>query len=212
MQKKWTIKEIKEGFERFYKKYGRLPLAPEIDQTEYLPSCRQIQRRFGGLEKLRVLLGYRDTHFGRGKHRSKIAKRSNLKGRETEIKLEKMLREKFHEVFVHTEKVFDYSTKNRVDFFIYSPDGNFGIDVFYTSTMKDLQKNVNIKIDKYKKFPYKLFLVVANSNFNQRELNEYSKNKKKVLPKNFSIVTLETFLKIIKNKRSYPDPLTKKNF
>jgi len=77
----------------------------------------------------------------------KIATRSNIKGRDTELALEKILREKFGEVFVHTERIFDNS-KNRVDFYIYSPSGNIGVDIFYTETMDDLFKNINIKIDK----------------------------------------------------------------
>lgn len=127
-KEKWTIKKIKEGFERFLGEHGRLPIAPEIDQLEYLPSSRQIQRKFGGLEKLRETLNYKDVHFGRGDYRSKIASRVNLKGREIELQLEKILRNKFHEVFIHTERIFD-DTKNRVDFYVYSPDEDFGKSV-----------------------------------------------------------------------------------
>ena len=148
----WTVEKIMEGFKKFELEFGRLPTAPEIDKLSYLPSSRQIQRKFGGLEKLREVLGYKDTNFGRGDYRTKIALRVNKKGRESEIELEKLLRNKFGEVFVHTERIFDDS-KNRVDFYVYSPDGNFGIDVFYTGTIQDLQKNINLKIDKYLKFP-----------------------------------------------------------
>lgn len=206
MREEWTTEKIKEGFNRFLREHGRLPIAPEVDRLEYLPSSRQIQRKFGGLEKLRAVLGYKNTHFGRGEYRSSIASRVNKKGREIEIELEKILRKKFHEVFVHTERIFDNS-KNRVDFYVYSPDGNFGIDVFYTDTMRDLQKNINLKIDKYKKFPQQLFLVIANPNFKQEDLDSYSQTKKKELPPIASIITLETLLKSISQKRSYVNPL-----
>lgn len=209
MNEEWTIEKIKEGFERFKIENNRLPTAPEIDQLDYLPSSRQIQRKFGGLEKLRTVLGYQDTHFGKGAYRSEIANRVNTKGRNAEISLEKILRKKFQEVFVHTERIFDDS-KNRVDFYVYSPDGNFGIDVFYTETMRDLQKNINIKIDKYQKFPHQLFLVVGNTDFEQKELDEYMISKKKALPQNTTITTLNTLFEIIKNMRSYPDPLIAK--
>jgi len=195
-----------EGFKKFELEFGRLPTAPEIDKLSYLPSSRQIQRKFGGLEKLREVLGYKDTNFGRGDYRTKIALRVNKKGRESEIELEKLLRNKFGEVFVHTERIFDDS-KNRVDFYVYSPDGNFGIDVFYTGTIQDLQKNINLKIDKYLKFPSQLYLVVANPDFIQERLNIYSKNKRKVLPANTTILTMKTLLDLIKNKRSYNNPL-----
>jgi len=202
----WTVEKIMEGFKKFELEFGRLPTAPEIDKLSYLPSSRQIQRKFGGLEKLREVLGYKDTNFGRGDYRTKIALRVNKKGRESEIELEKLLRNKFGEVFVHTERIFDDS-KNRVDFYVYSPDGNFGIDVFYTGTIQDLQKNINLKIDKYLKFPSQLYLVVANPDFIQERLNIYSKNKRKVLPANTTILTMKTLLDLIKNKRSYNNPL-----
>ena len=115
MNEQWTVEKIKEGFDRFWSENNRLPTAPEIDQLDYLPSSRQIQRKFGGLEKLRTVLGYEDTHFGKGAYRSEIANRVNTKGRDTEISLEKILREKFQEVFVHTERIFDDSKNKSSD-------------------------------------------------------------------------------------------------
>lgn len=209
MRSIWTIEKIREGFEKFHHEHGRLPIAPEIDRLDYLPSSRQIQRAFGGLEKLRSVLGYEETNFGKGKYRSQIAFRTNKKGREVELELEKILREKFNEVFVHTERIFDNS-KNRVDFYIYSPSGNFGIDVFYTDTLRDLQNNINIKIDKYLNFPHQLFLVVANSKFLQEQLNLYSRDKKKKLPSNVLILTMETLLIQLDTKEAYLDPISNK--
>lgn len=209
MRSIWTVQKIKEGFERFEREYGRLPTAPEIDRLKYFPSSRQIQRKFGGLEKLREALGYKDTNFGRGDYRSKITLRVNKKGREIELKLEKILRNRFNEVFVHTERVFDNS-KNRVDFYIYSPDGNFGIDVFYTDTIHDLQNNINLKIDKYLKFPNQLYIVVANPNFAQEDLDKYSKEKRKPLPANIAVFTMKTLLGLVSIKTAYDDPLIQK--
>ena len=205
MKNACTIENIKQGFERFLSEYKRLPTSPEIDKLDYLPSSRQIQRKFGGLEKLREQLGYEDTHFGKGSFRSEIGTRSNVRGRDTEIALEKILREKFGEVFVHTERIFDDS-KNRVDFCIYSPDGIFGIDIFYTETMKDLQKNVNLKIDKYINFPHKLFFVVGNDNFTQGDLDEYSSLKIKSLPAGVEIINLKSLYLIIKSMGAYKNP------
>ena len=206
MREIWTIEKIKEGFERFKNEHGRLPRAPEIDKLEYLPSSRNIQKRFGGLARLRSELGYSDVHFGKGVFRSDIATRVNIRGRKAELALEKVLRGKFGEVFVHTEKFFE-SSKNRVDFYVYSPDGNFGIDVFYTETMKYLQSNINIKMGKYRDFPVELFLVVANKSLRQDDINRYANAKLNPLPNTTKIVTMETLLALLKSRESYPDPL-----
>lgn len=206
MKTSWDLNLIKKGFDLFLKQNGRLPTSPEIDNLDYLPSSRQIQRKFGGLEKLRSDLGYEDVHFGKGKFRSAIAKKSNIKGRESEIKLEKILSNLFHEVFVHTEKIFD-DTKNRIDYYIYSPSGDFGIDIFQTGTIKDLQKNVNVKLSKYKNFSKELYFVVDNSLFSQKDLNDSSESKKYPLPKNIKLVNIDTLLNIVKSKEVYINPI-----
>lgn len=134
----WTCEKIKESFERFISENNRLPTAPEVGTTKYLPSSRYIQLKFGGLKKLRTELGYSENNFSSGTNRSLIAKRVNIRGRRTEVDLETMLINNFGEVFVHSEKIFN-QYKTRVDFYIYTPDGNFGVDIFYPDSMRTLQ-------------------------------------------------------------------------
>jgi hypothetical protein len=155
---------------------------------------------------LRTQLGYKDSHFGKGRFRSKIANRVGSRGRDVELKLEKILQQKFGEIFVHTEKIFDTS-KNRVDFYIYSPSGNFGIDIFYPETTNSLRSNINIKMGKYYNFTHPLFFVVANRFFKQEDLDKYTNSKIKPLPKTTKVITLKTLSNILKDKRVYPNPL-----
>lgn len=273
---KWDKEKIKEGFENFYKENGRLPTAPEVDNLDYLPSSRTIQRSFGGLQKIRKDLGYEDinletlgqskkiqsiikkdlsgsfekfyrennrlptitdidkidyfpstgeldkrykgidivrktlgydnTNYNKGSYRSALVKDINKRGRKTELFLEKILKDKFHEVFVHTEKIFDNS-KIRVDFYIYNKTNNFGIDVFYTTTIKNLLKNINVKLDKYVNFKEELFFVVGNDIFNQEEIDLRVAQKDKKLPDNIKVINLNTFLNIINEKEHYNNPL-----
>jgi hypothetical protein len=206
MKSPWTAEKIKEGFDRFIKENGRLPKSLEVDEVDYLPTRKLIERNFGGLEKIRRELGYLDTHFGRGKFRSEIAHKVNVSGRNIELTLEKLLKNKFGEVFVHTEKIFD-NTKNRVDFYIYSPSGNFGIDVFGTDTMYNLQSNINVKLNKYSGFKEKLFFVVASDSFSQADLDTYMIKKTKVLPKNAKIITIKSLGQVLSDIKAYPNPL-----
>ena len=203
----WTTQAIRDGFERFHREQGRLPTALEIDATPYLPSSRFIQYKFGGLEKLRGLLGYSDTHFGKGAFRSEIANRVNKRGRLAEIGLESLLRNRFGEVFVHGEKIFDTS-KNRVDFYVYCPDGNFGIDVFCADSMRTLQSSVNIKMGKYLNFTEKLYFVVLHETLKQPELDRYIKAKRRTIPSNVQLVTLDTLIDLFRTLKAYPNPLS----
>src|SRR3989338_7377681 len=202
----WTAEKIKEGFDRFIKEKGRLPKSLEIDESDYLPNRKFIERNFGGLEKLRGELGYRDTHFGKGKFRSEIAHRVNISGRNIELNLEKLLKNKFGEVFVHTEKIFD-NTKNRVDFYIYSPSGNLGIDVFGTDTMFNLQSNISAKLNKYSGFNERLLFVVASNSLSQVDLDTYMMKKTKIIPKNAKIITIQSLEQAVSQMKAYPNPL-----
>jgi len=202
----WTKEKIKAGFDTFRRERGRLPTAPEIDTLDYLPSSRLIQQKFVGLESLRFSLGYDECHFGKGDYRSKIANLVNNRGRDSERKLENILRVRFGEVFVHTKKTFG-NTKNRVDF-VYSPSGNFGVDVFYPETLQSMQNNVNIKVPKYRDFDEKLYLVVSNPNIEQTELYKYLLHKKKPHPRNIVFLTLASFLIKLENLKAYPNPLS----
>jgi hypothetical protein len=167
----WETKQIKEGFDRFIGLHGRLPTADEIDSLVYLPSSRQIQRRYGGLMKLREQLGYEDTHFGKGDHRSRIQKSSRVRGNEAEIKMYKWLVNKFGEPFVHSEKEYG-DLRNRADFLIYAEGITIGIDVFATDTLKTLRKNVDIKAKKYINFPKNLPLlfIAWGSDFSDEDI------------------------------------------
>jgi hypothetical protein len=202
----WTRDKIKQAFERFFRENNRLPTALEVDTTDDLPSSRHIQREFGGLKKLRAELGYTDCDFGTGIHRSQIAHRVNHRGRDSEIDLETKLRDRFGEVFVHTEKIFN-DHKTRVDFYVYTETSDFGVDIFYPDNMRTLQSNLNIKIKKYTNFPVTLYYVIANTHISQSTLDAYIANKKLPLEKNQRLVTQDTFIEIIEKYYPYPNPL-----
>jgi hypothetical protein len=167
----WNEEKIKVAFDRFVAEHGRLPTAPEVDLTDYLPSARQIQRKFGGLKALREVLGYEETDFGKGKNRISLATRGNLRAKEAERELERELSQIFGEPYVHAEKYYG-SGRNRADFIVYTQNGIFGIDVFTTETIHDLQKNVAIKVDKYLDFPRSvtLFFVVVSKQLTDEDV------------------------------------------
>jgi hypothetical protein len=199
----WTDEKIKAGFDTFRKAHDRLPRAHEIDALPYLPSSRAIQKRFGGLAALRERLGYTDTHFGTGAHRSEIAHLVGPRGRQLEIELEAQLQTRFGERSVHTEKVFH--GKQRVDFYVYTLSGNFGADIFFPATVRTMQNNINIKMKKYQYFTEPLYLVVANPDISQRELNTYARSRKEPFGEQTELVTLNKFMRLLRDYEPYED-------
>lgn len=205
----WTTERIKVAFDRFRAENGRLPTAPEVDRVDYLPSARQIQRKFGGLKALREQLGYDETDFGKGKNRTRLASTNNLRAKEAERELEKELSDLFGEPYVHAEKYYGEG-RNRADFIVYTMDGIFGIDVFTTETRHDLQKNVAIKVDKYLDFPQSvsLYFVVVSTTLNEDDVTAACRGMVKVskLPE-LNIVTPAGLFRAVKALRPYSKPI-----
>lgn len=186
----WTVNKIKKGFEKFRCAHDRLPKAIEIDTLNYLPSARYIQKRFGGLEHLRSELGYINTHFGKGKFRSDIAKEAGARSKEIEQNLHDQLHSFFPTDAIQRER--NFCANYRVDFYINTDKGKFGIDIFYAKNMRALQSSINIKMKKYQHFPDTLYLTVSNKTITQQELDLYSSRKTIPLPENVSLITLPT--------------------
>ncbi|MEI7621309.1 MAG: hypothetical protein WCJ51_02120, partial [Candidatus Moraniibacteriota bacterium] len=83
-KQRWTLEKISEGFEKFYKLNNRYPVAYDVDDCDFLPSSRQIQRAFGGLINLRKKLGLEVANYSNGKERSDLVSTFNIRGRKYE--------------------------------------------------------------------------------------------------------------------------------
>lgn len=130
---KWTLEKIQSGIDRFRQENEILPTAYDFDRTPYLPSARQIQRAYGGLEALRTLLGYDELNYTKGLLRRTRSIAGYTDGTSAEDALELILINHFKEPYVHTQKRYFKDHRNRYDFFIYYKDGYLGVDIFTTS-------------------------------------------------------------------------------
>ncbi|MBC7546980.1 hypothetical protein H7171_04520, partial [Candidatus Saccharibacteria bacterium] len=137
-----------------------------------------------------------------------MAAANNTRSINSERQLEKELISIFGELFVHTEKFYGVG-KNRVDFLIYTQDGNFGVDIFTTETKRDLQKNINIKVDKYLDFPKgtDLYFAVASVNLSEADVQDAITNMSKLsLIPRLEIVTISELIKRSTQYRSIHSP------
>lgn len=208
MKDEWTEERVRDGFDRFARENGRLPTATEVDDCQYLPTSRLIQLKFGGLKKLRSALGYEDTDFGSGSPRSRTATRITRRGAEVERELESYLVGYFGEMYVHSEKRYG-PKQHRVDFVVFSPDGNLGIDVFYPTTLTSMMMEVRIKADKYVNFPkgLHLFFVVANDGFSQEQIDSCCRGSPKLdRLSSVRVTTLKGLYAVVSHMRRFDDP------
>lgn len=208
MNTEWTEERIKEGFDRFIEENGCVPTAFQVDGCSYLPSSRWIQLKFGGLKKLRAALGYEDTDFTSGSIRAQTSTRIGKRGLQVEWDIEKYLTGHFGEIYVHTEKRYG-SKRQRVDFFVFSPDGNLGVEVFFPATLRDVQPNVRAHVGRYLDFPenVQLFFVVANDRISQEEVDSVCRNisNLKRIP-SLNVTSLRAFYEVVSQMRRFDDP------
>lgn len=202
----WTEEKIKNGFEKFFEKYGRYPNVLEIDNFLELPSSKQLQRRFGGVRQLREKLGLSDIDFTTGEHRSRIAKFIGGRGLDKEREIQKILVERFGEMFVHEQKPFN-NYVGRLDFVIYTKptrplaikNFKFAIDVFYPSDLYSLAGCINTKQRLYKNLDFGLILLQMNKEISQKQIDDFIAKKKNVLNNNIKVFNYPKFLEFISN-------------
>lgn len=196
---KWSKENFLAGFNKFFDDYGHYPTANEIDTFKYLPSSRQIERAYGGLVRLRKDLNLKITNFSIGKSRSKMCFLINERGGNAEREFEKILVNKFGEHFVHVEKIVG-ATKNRVDFYIYSQNYNFCIDVYHAKDFINLKKIINIKEKKYSNIKEDVYFINLNEDIGVTEemLRGCISNKKNKISDNIKLITKNDFLELIK--------------
>jgi hypothetical protein len=195
-----SLDSIKTGLLQFYREHGHYPTAPEIDNCPYLCSSRYIQQKYGGLRNLRQSLGLDIVDYGKGPHRQALGQRVHRLSMQTENEVKEYLIERYGEICVHEEKKYG-SHKARVDFFVYAK-ANFAVEVFNTYTIRDLAKNLNVKLHKYTDFQFRLYFVVTGGDFLQKEIDALILNKELRLLPNMQCLTLEEFKKECLHKLS----------
>lgn len=196
-QKPWKEEDLKDGLEAFYKEYQRYPTSHEFDDFPYLPSSRQIQRRFGGLVELRKALGLNGpTDFTKGSYSSKRASSINKRSHKLEKEVYEYLINKFGVEFVHREYLFTDDGRSRTDFFVYDTGGSFSVDVFYPASIRNLSGCLNSKLNKYKEdvmLQYPVIFLQMNGDITQEELDKLLSSKKKRLKKHQYLMGWEMF-------------------
>lgn len=190
----FTLDAIREGLEKFNKEYGYYPTAEEIDGCPYLPSSRHIQRKFGGLKKVRELLGLSEFDYRRGSRRQVTINKFLQLSIKSEREIREFLDKRYGEICVHEEKSYGEG-RNRVDFFVYARE-NFAVEVFNTYSLRNLSKNLNSKLHKFNDFPFKLYFVVTGGGFSQVSIDALISNKKDLpLSANMKCLIIQEFKK-----------------
>lgn len=201
----WTLEKIAKGFEKFKTEKGRYPTAVEIDECAYLPSSRQIQRRFaGGLPGLRKQLKLSGPEdFTKGAYSSERARLIGKRAHQLEKTVYDYLVARFGKAFVHREYFSTDDRRTRTDFLVYCKNGNFCVDVFFPKDQKNLIGCLNSKMRTYgyaemREFP--VIFLMMNSDISREEIDKILERKKRKLNGRQHVMTMEELRKYVQKK------------
>jgi hypothetical protein len=194
----WTLEKIKQGFDAFYAQHNRYPTATEIDHVDYLPSSRQIQRRFaGGLPELRTTLKLSgQADFSKGEHSSLRAKTINERAHRVEKEVYDYLIKRFGKMFVHREYFFTDDRRTRTDFYVYCKNEPFCVDVFYPKDKINFLGCLNSKMRTYSSslmLQAPVIFLMMNDALSGELIQRTVNRKKHKLPKSQQVMNLAQF-------------------
>jgi len=203
-QYRWTLEKVKSGLEKFYKENNRYPTATEVNEFPSLPSSRQIERRFGGLVKLRKTLKLSGPwDFTKGAYSSLRAKTINTRAHEKEKIIYGYLTKRFGVPFVHREYFFTDDRRARTDFFVHCQNGNFSVDVFCPKDKHNLINCINSKMKTYGDkltLQYPVIFLMVNENISEGEIADLVANKKNKLRSYQEVMTLNQLKRFCEEK------------
>jgi hypothetical protein len=109
--------------------------------------------------------------------------------------IEKIKTKAFGVQFVHREFFFNDDRRTRTDFYIYSKEGNFSIDVFYPNSIRNLILCLNSKLMSYKgtNIKYPVIFLMMNDSITSEEIRRAVENKKNKLTENQCVLNFDQF-------------------
>jgi hypothetical protein len=194
----WTDERIKKGLERFHNEYGRYPSAREFDTCEYLPTARQLQRRYmGGLPEFREKFKLEGQfNLTTGQARSAVAKRNIQRSYNYEEEFYGYLLDILPAHLIHEQKRLRPGNI-ACDFFVYvSKTEGIALDLFYAMDIWSLARIVNIKLKRYELLPRNqeiYFISITNHKIDQISVDKMMGSRKSKVPNNICVMTEEEF-------------------
>lgn len=189
-QKPWSEDDLRIGFKKYFDLNNKYPTAGEVDEFEFLPSSRSIQRKFGGLVELRKKLNL-EADYRTGEYSTARALLINKRAHKLEKEVLEYLVSIFKKEFVHREYFFTDDRRTRTDFYIYDKKGNFSIDVFYPKDRKSFIGCLNSKMRAYKNvnIEYPVIFLQMNEEITKEKIEDILYRKKNKLQGNQIVMT-----------------------
>lgn len=197
-----SLEDYKNAFEFFKVEHGRYPTTHDMNNCDYLPTSRTIQRKFGSLKNLRMAIGFTGSDIDNrtGTQRSCVALTANLNSFDHENDISQILVAKYLRTNVHFQSSYADNFGQRCDFKVYMPkDKIMFIDIFWPKDKYSLGGCITHKQKKIEKVGVKdpVYFIVMNKDMDQRFIDNVVFNKKNKLPENVQVLSYENAISVL---------------
>jgi hypothetical protein len=207
-----TIQDYQNAFNKFKNENGRFPTVIDMNKSQYLPTSKTIQRKFGSIAVLREMIGLEGLNLDmrNGEQRvSLITQQYNQGFKVSDILYEEALKYYKEEQLPRYQPYLDKKKNiSRSDFGVYDGDRHFYVDSFVPGHIESFLNSIIAKGKKFRKYGVEeeIYLVIGNMEMNEawferKEMEAYrARDVIKKLPKNIKVITFEKYLQLVANK------------
>jgi hypothetical protein len=189
-----TAESFRPLFDAFYNIHGHYPTTHEIEHDPSFPSPQFFLREYGGVKKLRELLGLPLSDLRSSSDRRLLTSlhHDRFEGQKDEVC-------SFLSTFFDSKKVSGCTLivdKTPAVFKVNSNYGTFFVDLFHPCDSHSFKGSLILKVKKYPEQTSEslpVLFVQMNTELSQSSVDSWVANKKVPIPSNFKVLCFEEF-------------------
>lgn len=191
-----TAESFRPLFEKFFQEHGHYPSGSEINASSDFPSVRFFDRNHGGLTGVRNALGLPVIDNRKSDERREVAQVCYERAYQDNDKIYVYLRSIFGDTYTHSRDFIPGTKRSVCDFYVFSPKGNFFVEVLSPSSKPSFQNCLNLKLKKYptqSESSEPVIFLQMNTELSSTLVASLVANKKNKLPDNFKVMCVDEF-------------------
>lgn len=178
-----TKDDCLNAMDQFKAIHGHYPSSIELDKSDFLPSAKTVQRKFGGLKKLKQELGIDEPVLRQkldiNNFHSKVDIMTILSKKYQPEAIQRFPDELNVELKINVNKSVSNNIAHNITY----------IDFLYPSDKKSFIGCVNAKQNKLGFFEEgRILLIVMNKHISQKDIDTFMETKKNKMPDNIKVL------------------------
>lgn len=121
----------------------------------------------------------------------------------SESYISSLLKNYFGEMFVHKQKSLHASSKSKLDYYVYSPSGNFGVKLINPAKLEDITSEATLMHNNYKSSQEQIYIVVTNPAFSEADISFACNDTQTATHAHVSVVSIENFTHTFRQNKKF---------